>query len=187
MVLGGGAAGYLLLRTTGSPQQTAASYLQGWQRSDYQAMDKVSVNVPHGGLAGPLRQYATQLGLRRLHTTLGPVTSSGGTARAQFTAAARLSSGHTWSYRGQLQLVDRNRRWWVSWRPAAVYPGLRAGEHFTLSAAWAARAAVLAADGQPAQLPRRDRPVRFAGAADRHGGERHQGPGQGARRAVPGR
>jgi hypothetical protein len=153
VVLGGGAAGYLLLRTTGSPQQTAASYLQGWQRSDYQAMDKVSVNVPAGGLAGPLRQYATQLGLRGLHTRLGPVTSSGGTARAQFTAAARLSSGHTWSYHGQLQLVDRNRRWWVSWRPGAVYPGLRAGEHFTLSAAWPARAAVLAADGSQLSSP----------------------------------
>ena len=79
VVLGGGAAGYLLTRTTGSPQQTAASYLRGWQRGDYPAMDKVSVNVPRGGLAGPLRQYAAQLGLRSLHTRLGPVTSSGGT------------------------------------------------------------------------------------------------------------
>ena len=87
VVLGGGAAGYLLTRTKGSPQQTAASYLRGWQRGDYPAMDKVSVNVPRGGLAGPLRQYAAQLGLRSLHTRLGPVTSSGGTARAQFTAA----------------------------------------------------------------------------------------------------
>ena len=43
--------------------------------------------------------------------------------------------------------MDRNRRWWVSWSPAAVYPGLRSGEHFALSAVWPARAAVLAADG----------------------------------------
>ena len=35
----------------------------------------------------------------------------------------------------------------MSWSPAAVYPGLRAGEHFALSAVWPARAAVLAADG----------------------------------------
>jgi Penicillin binding protein transpeptidase domain/NTF2-like N-terminal transpeptidase domain len=153
VVLGGGAAGYLLLRTTGSPEQTAASYLSGWQRSDYPAMDKVSVNVPHGGLAGPLQEYATQLGLRSLHTRLGSVTSSGGTARAQFTVSARLVSGHTWTYRGQLQLVDRNRRWWVSWSPAAVYPGLRAGEHFALSAVWPARAAVLAADGTQLSSP----------------------------------
>jgi hypothetical protein len=153
VVLGGGTAGYLLLRTSGSPQQTAASYLSGWQRSDYPAMDKVSMNVPQGGLAGPLGQYATQLGLRGLHTRLGQVTSAGGTARAQFTASAQLASGHTWTYRGQLQLVDRNRRWWVSWSPAAVYPGLRAGEHFALSAVWPARAAVLAADGSQLSSP----------------------------------
>jgi len=147
VVLGGGAAGYLLLRTTGSPQQTAASYLRGWQRGDYPAMDNVSVHVPDGGLAGPLRQYAAQLGQRTLHTRLGSVTSAGGTARAQFTAAVTMASGHTWTYHGQLSLVDRNRHWWVSWSPAAVYPGLRPGAHFALTAVWPARAAVLAADG----------------------------------------
>jgi Penicillin binding protein transpeptidase domain/NTF2-like N-terminal transpeptidase domain/Penicillin-binding Protein dimerisation domain len=147
VVLGGGAAGYLLLRTTGSPQQTAASYLSGWQRGDYQAMDKVSVNVPQGGLAGPLHQYAAQLGQRSLHTSLGQVTSSGSTARAQFTASVKLASGHIWTYRGQLRLVDRNQRWWVNWSPAAVYPALRAGQHFALSAVWPPRAAILAADG----------------------------------------
>ena len=147
VLLGGGAAGYLLTRTTGSPQQTAASYLHGWQHGDYPAMGKVSVNVPPGGLAGPLRQYAAQLGQRALHTRLGSVTSSGGTATAQFTAAVTMASGHTWTYRGQLRLVDRNRRWWVSWSAAAVYPGLRSGEHFALSAVWPARAAILAADG----------------------------------------
>ncbi len=147
VVLGGGAAGYLLLRTTGSPQQTAVSYLAGWQRGDYPAMDKVSVNVPQGGLASPLRQYAAQLGQRALHTRLGSVTSSGGTATAQFTAAVTMTTGHTWTYHGQLGLVDRNRRWWVSWSPAAVYPSLRSGEHFALSAVWPARAAILAADG----------------------------------------
>src|SRR5215469_16431798 len=50
--------GYLLLRTKGSPQQTAASYLSGWQHGDYAAMDRASVNVPQSGLAGPLRRAA---------------------------------------------------------------------------------------------------------------------------------
>jgi hypothetical protein len=147
VLLGGGTAGYLLTRTTGSPQQTAASYLRGWQRGDYPAMDKVSVHLPRGGLAGPLRQYAAQLGQRSVHTRLGLVTASGGTATAQFTAAVTMASGHTWTYRGRLSLVNRNRRWWVSWSPAAVYPGLRGGEQFALSAVWPARAAILAADG----------------------------------------
>ena len=153
VVLGGGAAGYLLLRTTGSPQQTAASYLRDWQRSDYRGMDKVSVNVPAGGLACPLRRAAAQLGLRGLAARLGQVSTAGGAAQAPFTVSARLASGHTWTYRGRLQLVDRNRRWWVSWSPAAIYPGLRAGQRFVLSATWPARAAVLAAGGTQLSSP----------------------------------
>ena len=42
--------GYLLLRTRGSPRQTAASYLRAWQRDGYSAMQRVSVNVPRSGL-----------------------------------------------------------------------------------------------------------------------------------------
>src|ERR1700730_15893782 len=54
VALAGVTVGYLLLRTTGSPQQTAASYLQAWQRGSYPAMEKVSVNGPPSGVAGPL-------------------------------------------------------------------------------------------------------------------------------------
>jgi cell division protein FtsI/penicillin-binding protein 2 len=145
--LAGGAGAYLFLRTIGTPQQTAASYLAAWQRGNYRAMDSVSVGVPRGGLAGPLGQAAAQLGMRRIHLALGRVTPAGGSASARFTATASLASGHVWTYRGQLALVKRNRHWWVNWSPAAIYPGLRAGERFVLSAAWPARGQVLAADG----------------------------------------
>ena len=105
LALAAGGVGYLLLRTTGSPQQTAATYLQAWQKGDYPAMDKVSVGVPPGGLGGPLQQAAAQLGMRHIHLVLGRVTQNGGTASAQFTASAGLASGHVWTYRGQLALV----------------------------------------------------------------------------------
>jgi hypothetical protein len=149
LVLAGAVAvgGYLLLRTRGTPQQTAASYLRGWQQGSYAAMDKVSINVPRSGLAGPLRQADAELGIRRVRLRPGPVTAAGGSARARFTVTADLASGHTWTYQAQLQLVKRSRRWWVDWSPAAIYPGLRAGERFVLSSAWPARAPVLAADG----------------------------------------
>jgi hypothetical protein len=154
VVATGAAGGYVLLtRTQGSPQQTAASYLRDWQRGSYAAMDKVSVNVPGGGLATPLRQTAEELGLRSIHLQLGRVTASGGSARARFTATADLASGHTWTYPGQLQLITRNRHWWVNWSPSAIYPGLRAGQRFVLSAVWPARAAVLAADGTALSSP----------------------------------
>src|SRR5215472_1581281 len=153
LALAAGGAGYLLLRTVGSPQQTAATYLQAWQKGDYPAMGKVSVGVPPGGLAGPLRQTAAQLGMRHIHLVLGPVTQNGGTASARFTASADLASGHVWTYRGQLALVRRNRHWWVNWSPAAIYPGLRAGQRFVLSAVWPDRGQVLAADGTVLSSP----------------------------------
>src|SRR5215472_3692445 len=147
------AAGYLLLRTHGSPRQTATSYLRAWQRGDYPAMAKVSVNVPNAGLGTPLKQVAAELGMRGIHLKLGRVTASGGLAEAGFTAAADLASGHVWTYQGRLRLVERNRAWWVDWSPAAIYPGLRAGERFVLKAAWLARGQVLAADGTVLSSP----------------------------------
>jgi len=149
----GVAAGYLLLRTVGSPRQTAASYLRGWQQGRYAAMQKVSVNVPRSGLADPLRQAAAELGVRRLRLAPGPVTASGGSAVARFTATADLASGHIWTYTGRLRLVRQDHRWWVRWSPAAIYPGLRAGQRFVLSAAWPPRAAVLATDGTVLSSP----------------------------------
>src|SRR5215831_15555968 len=153
LALAAGGASYLLLRTTGSPQQTAATYLQAWQKGDYPAMGKVSVGVPPGGLAGPLQQAAAQLGMRHIHLVLGQVTPNGGTASARFTASADLASGHVWTYRGQLALVKRDRHWWVNWTPAAIYPGLQAGERFVLSAVWPDRGQVLAADGTVLSSP----------------------------------
>jgi len=153
LAVAAGGVGYLLLRTIGSPQQTAASYLADWQRGDYPAMDKISVNAPHSGLAAPLRQVAADAGVRHWHLALGRVTTNGGSAQARFTATADLASSHVWTYQGQLQLVKRNRHWWVNWSPAAIYPGLKAGERFVLSAVWPPRGQVLAADGTVLSSP----------------------------------
>jgi hypothetical protein len=153
IALVGVAARYLLLRTKGSPRQTAASYLADWQRGSYAAMDKLSVNVPQNGLAGPLRQAAAQLGVRRMHLVLGQVTAAGGPAQARFTATDDLISGRVWTYQGRLQLIQRDRGWRVSWSPAAIYPGLRVGQRFVLQASWPARAPVLGADGSVLSSP----------------------------------
>src|SRR5581483_6053285 len=92
-VAGAGVSYLLLLRTVGSPHETAASYLDDWQRGDYQGMNSVSVNQPPGGVAGPVTQAATQLGQRSIHLTLGQVTGTGSTAQASYTATAQLASG----------------------------------------------------------------------------------------------
>ncbi len=153
VALGAAGGSYLLLRTTGSPSQTAASYLLAWQRGDYRAMAKVSVNVPRSGLAAPVKLASAQLGLRSIRLSPGRVTTAGGSAQAPFTATAKLAGGRTWTYRGRLQLVTRNRHWWVSWSPAAIYPGLRAGERFVLSSAWPLRAQILGSDNTVLSSP----------------------------------
>ncbi len=153
VALGAAGGSYLLLRSTEPPNPVAASYLAAWQRGSYGAMQKVSVNVPRPGLAAPLKQASAQLGIRRLRLSLGRVTTAGGSAQARFTATADLASGHTWRYRGLLRLVQRNGHWRVSWSPAAIYPGLGPGERFVLSAAWPARAPVLASDGTVLSSP----------------------------------
>jgi hypothetical protein len=154
VALGAAGGGYLLLRgSSESPNPVAASNLAAWQPGSYGAMQKVTVNVPRSGLAGPLQQVSAQLGVRRLRLTPGRVTTTGGTAQARFTATAGLVSGHTWTYRGLLRLVQRNGHWRVSWSPAAIYPGLGPGERFVLSAAWPARAPVLASDGTALSSP----------------------------------
>lgn len=145
--------GYLLLRTKGSPQQTASAFLGGWQQRNYQAMNKVSIGLPHGGVAGQLTAADTQLGVRSTRLRLGSVTTNGGAAVARFTVSDRLSSNHTWTYQGVLHLVTRNKHWWVRWSPSAIYPRLKAGERFTLSSSWPARASILAADGTDLSSP----------------------------------
>jgi len=153
LALVAGGAAYLLLRTHGSPQQTAASYLSDWQRGDYRAMNKVSVNVPHGGLATPLSQFAAQVGVRQLHLVLGRVTPDSAGAQARYTATADLASSHVWRYTGQLQLVKQNRAWWVSWSPSAIYPSLTTGQRFVLHAVWPARGQILGTGGTVLSSP----------------------------------
>lgn len=147
-VVAAAAGAYALLHTRGSPQQTAQEYLTAWQQNHLSAMQQVSIGVPAGGLARPIRQAEADLGVRSKTLQLGSVQSgSGGTARASYTAQLTLGNGIHWSYQGTLQLVRQKRHWWVAWSDAAIYPQLRPGERFHVAARWLPRAPILAADG----------------------------------------
>jgi hypothetical protein len=147
-------AAFLVLHVTGSPEQTADTFLTNWETRTYSAMDPVTVNAPKGGVAVPLRAAAAQLGMRRIHLVLGQVTQDGGTAQARFTATATIAAGQVWKYQGQLQLVTQSRTWFVNWSPSDIYPRLQAGQRFVLDAIWGPRAQVLAADGTVLSSPR---------------------------------
>jgi hypothetical protein len=147
-------AAFLVLHVTGSPEQTATTFLTDWQTRLYAEMDTVTVNAPEGGVAGPLNAESAQLSMRHLNLALGQVTQSGGTAQARFTASVTIVTGQVWKYQGQLQLVTQNRTWFVSWTPSDIFPGLQAGQRFVLDAVWGPRAQVLAADGTVLSSPR---------------------------------
>ncbi len=143
----GAGGGYLLLRTKGSPRETAVSYLSAWRRQDYTAMKQVSLDVPRSGLKVPLTSVSSQLGVKHMSLSLGTVAVTGNSATALFTVTDDLTGGHVWTYQDKLPLLVKDRRWWVVWSPATIYPGLRAGERFVLSAQWPARGQIIAADG----------------------------------------
>jgi len=154
LVIAGSVSAFLVLHVTGSPEATADTFLTNWETRAYDAMDPVTVNAPKGGVAGPLKAEAAQLGLRSLKLTLGQVTNNGGTAQARYTATAHIAAGQVWTYHGQLQLVTQSRAWFVSWSPSDIYPQLQPGQAFQLQAIWGPRAQVLAADGTVLSSPR---------------------------------
>ncbi len=155
LVLGaaGAGGGYLLLRTKGSPQQTAASFMSAWQRADFAAMQRLSLNAPPSGLAGPLNAVKSQLGIHQQTLRLDAISVTGNTARARFEVTDQLASGHVWTYTSQLSLMTKDRQWWVSWSLSTIYPGLRAGERFVQTAKWPARGRILADDGTVLSSP----------------------------------
>ncbi|MEV5708848.1 penicillin-binding transpeptidase domain-containing protein [Actinoallomurus sp. NPDC052274] len=148
-VAGGGA--YVLLRTKGSPAQTAEDFLAGWRRGDLAAMRAATVTPP----ADFDRYYQglrTDLGATKVGVSLGAVAKHGKQATAPFTATLTLPAGD-WKYQGSLRLVTSHREWKVAWAPEAVHPDLHAGQHFTTSFKWLKRGSVLAADGTPIDGP----------------------------------
>src|SRR5690348_7068760 len=153
LVVAGVIAAFLIMHVTGSPEETATTFLTDWQTQLYAGMDAVTLNAPEGGVAGPLRATGAQLGMRHLTLVPGKVTQDGGTAQVRFTASVTIATGQVWKYQGQLQLATQSRKWWVSWSPSDIFPGLQAGQRFVLAAAWGPRAAVLAADGTVLSSP----------------------------------
>jgi cell division protein FtsI/penicillin-binding protein 2 len=116
-------------------------------------MNKVTVDRPHGGVAGPLTTASRQLGVRSIRLKPGQASSSGAIAQVRSTVTERLTTNHTWTYRGVLHLVKKDRSWWVRWSPSVIYPKLKAGERFVLSTAWPTRGQIVAADGTVLSSP----------------------------------
>ncbi|MGW5261069.1 penicillin-binding transpeptidase domain-containing protein [Microbispora sp. NPDC004025] len=144
-VVAAGAAVWVL-RTKGSPEETARDFLAAWSRSDYAAMRALTADPP-AGFESTYRRFHDDLKLTGQRFQVTAVQEE--TVRFR----ARLTGPLPVSYDGRLRLVERDRSWKVAWTPAAVHPRLTGGLRAKLTTVPAERAPVTAADGTRIDTP----------------------------------
>ncbi|MFI6504809.1 penicillin-binding transpeptidase domain-containing protein [Nonomuraea typhae] len=141
---GGGA--YLLLRTTGSPMETAGRFASAWQNGDAAAMTR-ELAAPQS-LAG-YEQMRTGLAVEGLKVTLrGAAPEQDGRSAVPYTAELKLKNAGTWTYEGQIPVKVAERTWKVDWTPQTLHPSMTPGAAFALKTRWPARAEITDATGE---------------------------------------
>src|SRR4051794_39419623 len=79
VVLGLAGGAYLLLRTKGSPRETASTFLSAWERGDAVAM-RAATQVPPPDLDQQYANLRKGLGVTKVQAKLGAVNKQGGHA-----------------------------------------------------------------------------------------------------------
>ncbi|MGV9775203.1 NTF2-like N-terminal transpeptidase domain-containing protein [Streptosporangium sp. NPDC003464] len=128
-ILGSGTAVYLTLRTEGSPQRTATAFLTAWQRGDLPAM-KAQVLEPPRDFDGVYDAFtkgsqAKQITIRRIRVRPKANLNFGETATYHATFSVTLDGPVPYTYDGQLEIIDFDRAWKVTWSPSAIHPELQ--------------------------------------------------------------
>ncbi len=148
LVAGAGAGGaYYLLRTQGTPQETAERFVQAWSKGDRAAMGaQLGERAPnfapvYDRLAKDLRVKSTQVRLT------GVTVTGDDRAKAAYSATLALGDAGRWTYQGSIDLKVEDRRWKVDWSPKAVHPLLDGGNRLTLKTTWPDRAAITDSSG----------------------------------------
>ncbi|MFI7694840.1 penicillin-binding transpeptidase domain-containing protein [Nonomuraea sp. NPDC049655] len=146
-VLVAGAAGggaYYLLRTKGTPGETAQRFAAAWQAGDKAAM---TAELASQQQLTAYDQQRAALGVESATVKLGRVVEGDGRAKVPYTATLALKNIGSWSYDGQLDLVVADRMWKVDWRPTTLHPQLTPGAAFAVKTSWPQRAKITDADG----------------------------------------
>lgn len=148
IVLAGADAALLLARRVhGTPGRIAAAFLGAWQRQDDAAMRAQVLPPVPDGFTDAYTRMRGDLHVTAASFTLQPAVDMGDRATVPFQAKLTLQGFGDWRYRGSLNLVVKDKRWWVDWSPAAIHPQLKPGERFRLLRSWPERAPILARDG----------------------------------------
>ncbi|MEV4893160.1 penicillin-binding transpeptidase domain-containing protein [Nonomuraea sp. NPDC055795] len=146
VVLGAAGTGaYFLLRTTGSPAETAGRFAAAWQNGDNTAMTR-ELAAPQS-LAG-YEQMRTGLAMETLKVTLGQAApEKDGRSAVPYTASMKLKNVGDWSYQGQIPVKVTDRTWKVDWTPQTLHPSMSDGAAFALKTRWPERGEITDSTG----------------------------------------
>ncbi|MDF2712279.1 MAG: cell division protein FtsI [Nonomuraea muscovyensis] len=179
-----------VVRTAGSPEESAEAYLRAWSAQDYARMRELVADPP-ADFERLHRRFRADLKLTGAAFRLRATAADSGAA----TFRADLSGPEDWTYEGKLRLVERDRAWKVDWSPASIHPLMTKGRTLRLVTSKGPTLPVLAADGRRIDTPgtpgsvqqlveglRQTYPDRF-GTGERHRIDLHDG-GQRVRTVV---
>jgi hypothetical protein len=149
LVAAAGAGGaYYLLRTQGTPQQTAERFVQAWNSGDIAAM-RAQLGEGAPDIAPVYERLGKDLRVESSEIRLDGVTTVGDDrARARYSATLTLGDAGKWTYQGSIDLKVEDRRWKVDWSPKAVHPALDGSNRLALKTTWPDRAAITDRDGR---------------------------------------
>lgn len=145
-----------LLRTEGSPEETADAYLSAWSRQDYAAMRGLVADPP-ADFEEWHRRFRADLKLSgaafRRHVPNGIFPASAEDNGGKVSFQAELLGVKDWSYGSTLQLVERDRAWKVRWTPASIHPSLQKGWSLRVIQEKGDATPITAADGTRIDTP----------------------------------
>jgi hypothetical protein len=153
MVLAFAAVGFTGLLSTPSAEPTVQAFLLNWQQKSYAAAAALTTGDP-AEVATELKNAYRGLDAAAYYLSMGPITQSGNTAQAQFTASVDLGQdGAPWVYTGHFALRQTGATWQVVWSPSVIAPGLRPGLHLAMDSTAPARKPLLDENRRPLQIP----------------------------------
>ena len=136
-----------------SAEPTVQQFLLDWQQHYYAAAAALTTGNP-SEVTTELASAYSRLDAPAFYLNMGPISQSGGTATARFTASVDLGqNGAPWMYGGLLTLRRVGSGWKIMWSPSVINPGLRPGLRLAMISVTWHRMPVLDAEGQPLQTP----------------------------------
>ena len=136
-----------------SAEPTVQQFLLDWQQHSYAAAAALTTGQP-AMVTTELANAYRGLDAAAFYLNMGPVSQSGGTATAHFTASVDLGQdGAPWMYAGKFTLRQVGQAWKVLWSPGVINPGLGLGQQLAVISTTRHRMPVLDAEGRPLQIP----------------------------------